>query len=352
MSEDSLNRAIALSRSGNKSEARELLKEILRVNPQNETAWLWFADTFADNRNRIAALEECLKFNPNCQTAQKGLEALKAEETELARATHLQKAEMQSGQIAQPNGPVSKPLSAQNLSQKPNAKQSAKINRRFIFLGGAFGIIFLFIICFFGAWIMQSQGMLSIPLVGIPTSLPIQTELKNTPTIILSSTPKNTATLRPTTTPLPTATPKPMLVFDSQPKTNPGYGIIKSSHNFLFPIITLLDVSIQESTRVSRGKVLATLFLEIINPSESLLAEYGSVDFFVIGSDGVIQNTVITGYNCELSYSVEVMNGGKLETCITFEVLKNGKFDFYYAPYGDNDYTDNRFLIKWEITIK
>ncbi|MDP3186482.1 MAG: hypothetical protein Q8M58_14575, partial [Anaerolineales bacterium] len=123
-----------------------------------------------------------------------------------ARATPLEKAEMQGGKIAQPYGPVSKPLSAQNLSQKPNTKQSSKNNRPFLFLGSAFGIIILFSICVFGAWLMHSQGMLSIPLAGIPTSLPIQTEFKNTPTIKLSSTPKNTATLRPTTTPLPTAT--------------------------------------------------------------------------------------------------------------------------------------------------
>lgn len=168
MADNNLNRAIALSRSGKKSEARELLTEILRVNPQNETAWLWFADTFIDNRNRIAALEECLKSNPNSQAAQKGLEALKAEEAKLTRATQQQTPEIHSGQIAQTKRPVSKPLSTQDLSHKPNTKQSAKNNRPFLFLCSTFGIIILFSICIFYAWILQKQGMFIIPEIKNP----------------------------------------------------------------------------------------------------------------------------------------------------------------------------------------
>ena len=80
MQDDNLERAIALSRSGKKLEAREILNTVLRANLQNETAWLWFADTFPDTKNRILVIEECLKHNPNCQIAKKWLVTFRAEE--------------------------------------------------------------------------------------------------------------------------------------------------------------------------------------------------------------------------------------------------------------------------------
>ena len=80
MSDENLDRAIGLSRSGKKMEAREILNTVLRANLQNETAWLWFADTFPDNQNRILVIEECLKHNPNCQVAHKWLVTFRAEE--------------------------------------------------------------------------------------------------------------------------------------------------------------------------------------------------------------------------------------------------------------------------------
>jgi len=129
MLDDNLERAIALSRSGKKAEAREILKAILRSNPQNETAWLWFADTFPDNHNRIAVLEECLKHNPDSQAAQKRLATFKSEEAKTSTTIQLQKSGAQTIQIAQPKQPINKPLPARNLSQKPNIKQSIKIKQ-------------------------------------------------------------------------------------------------------------------------------------------------------------------------------------------------------------------------------
>jgi tetratricopeptide (TPR) repeat protein len=80
MLEDDLNHAIALSKSGNKNEAREILKQIVQVDPKNNKAWMWLADTYPDNPNRIAVLEEFLRNNPDNQIAQGGLAALRTEE--------------------------------------------------------------------------------------------------------------------------------------------------------------------------------------------------------------------------------------------------------------------------------
>jgi hypothetical protein len=166
MPDNSLDRAIELSRNGKKADAREILKTILRSDPLNETAWLWFADTFPDNLNRVAVLEECLKNNPDSQTAKNYLTTFKSEEAKTATTIQPQKPGTRINQTARPQVPIRKPLPAQNPSQKPNIKQSGKSNRPFIILAGTFGIIILLSMCIFGLWILQRQGMFT----NIPTS--------------------------------------------------------------------------------------------------------------------------------------------------------------------------------------
>src|SRR5512136_3298460 len=77
MAADDLNRAMVFIRSGNKIEAREILKQIVQGDPQNETAWMWLADTYPDNPNRYVVLKECLKHNPNNLVVQKWFTTVK-----------------------------------------------------------------------------------------------------------------------------------------------------------------------------------------------------------------------------------------------------------------------------------
>jgi hypothetical protein len=89
MSEDDLNRAIALNKSGKKIEAREILKKIVQDDPKNDRAWMWLADTFPDNPNRIIVLEGWLKNNPDNQNAQKTLATLKAKEANKKKTSNV-----------------------------------------------------------------------------------------------------------------------------------------------------------------------------------------------------------------------------------------------------------------------
>jgi len=205
MPDNSLDRAIELSRNGKKADAREILKAILRSNPQNETAWLWFADTFPDTRNRIAVLEECLKHNPDSQTVPKWLATFKSEEAKTATTIQLQKFGTKTSQTAQPKQPIIKPLPARNPSQKPNTKQSGKSNSPFIFLVSAFGTIILLSMCIFCLWILQRQGILTIPAIEKPLSLSTTQAITLAPTFII--TPINTPTQTNTSTPTFTSTP-------------------------------------------------------------------------------------------------------------------------------------------------
>src|SRR5512137_1720839 len=74
---DELNHALALIKSGEKIKAREILEHIVQDDPQNETAWMWLADTYPDNPNRYVVLNECLKHNPNNLVVQNWLATVK-----------------------------------------------------------------------------------------------------------------------------------------------------------------------------------------------------------------------------------------------------------------------------------
>jgi hypothetical protein len=72
-----LSQAISLIRSGQKDQARSLLYDLLKADPHNEMAWLWLTETLVTDEQRIQALEQCLKSNPESQLARRGLERLR-----------------------------------------------------------------------------------------------------------------------------------------------------------------------------------------------------------------------------------------------------------------------------------
>ena len=78
MASDPVPQAATLIRAGQLAEARRILLLELKENPANESAWLWLVQTLPDDAKRIAALEQCLRFNPQSQKARNGLNLLRA----------------------------------------------------------------------------------------------------------------------------------------------------------------------------------------------------------------------------------------------------------------------------------
>jgi Tfp pilus assembly protein PilF len=62
-----LGMALDLYISGEKTGARELLEAITQADPQNELAWIWYANTFTTTQERISVLYKFLTFNPQNQ---------------------------------------------------------------------------------------------------------------------------------------------------------------------------------------------------------------------------------------------------------------------------------------------
>lgn len=72
---------ITAAKAGNKDEARRLLQQSIRLEPDNESGWLWLASVARDAQERVFCLNRILEINPNNETAQKALEGLQAAST-------------------------------------------------------------------------------------------------------------------------------------------------------------------------------------------------------------------------------------------------------------------------------
>lgn len=77
MSSKMLYEAIALVRAGNKDDARQIIFEILRVEPHNEMAWMWLAETLTSDRDRLHVLTASLKYNPESKIANTAVEKMR-----------------------------------------------------------------------------------------------------------------------------------------------------------------------------------------------------------------------------------------------------------------------------------
>lgn len=79
MTSERLKQAVALTRQGEKDEARVILAEMIQEDVHNEMAWLWYADTMPTVDAKAEALRECLYHNPSSENARRGLERLGAQ---------------------------------------------------------------------------------------------------------------------------------------------------------------------------------------------------------------------------------------------------------------------------------
>lgn len=78
MSADKLNSAIAAFQAGDKATAKTLFQEVISTDPNNDTAWYYFAALQDDPARRRAALQKVLEINPEHQRAREVLAAMDA----------------------------------------------------------------------------------------------------------------------------------------------------------------------------------------------------------------------------------------------------------------------------------
>ncbi len=71
-----LKKGIAAAQAKQNDQARALLQQAVRLDPTNETTWLWLSSVARDNQERIFCLRQLLNISPNNEMAIKGLRAL------------------------------------------------------------------------------------------------------------------------------------------------------------------------------------------------------------------------------------------------------------------------------------
>jgi hypothetical protein len=75
-----LQQGVAAARSGRATEARQLLQQVVRDDPDNETAWLWLSSLVATREQKRSCLVRVLRANPHNAYALAGLARLLAPE--------------------------------------------------------------------------------------------------------------------------------------------------------------------------------------------------------------------------------------------------------------------------------
>jgi len=82
-----LRYAIRLARAGNKRDAQHLLKAVLKKDPHDQTAWLWYIGTLATEDDQIEWLKQFLELYPNHRPAQLRLQSLQKLRQERGKIT-------------------------------------------------------------------------------------------------------------------------------------------------------------------------------------------------------------------------------------------------------------------------
>ena len=76
-----LNQAIQMIRQGRKTEAQQILQNVIKADPKNIQAWFWYVETCSTTDQRIQALEACLKVNPGNPQVTQALQQFRGMQT-------------------------------------------------------------------------------------------------------------------------------------------------------------------------------------------------------------------------------------------------------------------------------
>ncbi len=107
---DTLQKAMATIKAGNKTAGKQLLTDILKTDPDNEEAWLWMTKVVDSNSERIKCLQQALRINPNNETAQYVLASLQGQDNTSSTPLVKSNAPAPVKKISTQNQPARKPL--------------------------------------------------------------------------------------------------------------------------------------------------------------------------------------------------------------------------------------------------
>ena len=205
-----LSQGVAAAKAGKEDEARNLLSQVLDLDPDNERAWLWMSGV-VPHEEKIVCLQNVLEINPSNRLALLGLESL------------LKKSVPSEGEESSVGEPVP-PVAGLREGPEPSTSSAAEKGppRRGRGCAAQVGLAFLAVIAF------AVCGLAAVLGGMVLTAQPQQATPTTTVTVMPADTltPVPELTFPPTFTPTPTHTPVPTATLVVPDAYIPGFPII------------------------------------------------------------------------------------------------------------------------------
>jgi hypothetical protein len=226
MGEDKLSQAKDLLVQGKKGEARKVLLQIVRLNPDNETAWLYLSISTNLIDEKISSLKKVLEINPNNKQALSALEQLIAVSAIEIGDTLSEKHNYEPRIPSATSDAEFNQGGNVQTSERQMIRASARNKPMAVGLLGLGGVfIIIIVLLFFNALTGQTTNLVSLSFINTATHTPTNTSTyRSTPT--LTNTP--TLTLTPTQTHTPTPTPSPTKTYTPRPTATLETGTFKN----------------------------------------------------------------------------------------------------------------------------
>lgn len=169
MAENELKQAIDAIKAGDKKRGGEILAELIKVEPNNEVAWLWLATCYKKVENKRRCLEKALEINPANQNAQQALNRLSSQIDEPTVEDMVSKA---NPTLVKPQQQASSNVSI--YSGQSKKKQKTLSTRTILFSG--LGLLIFFVIVIVGVTLIKNMVLSSMSTTSTPISTPTLSE--------------------------------------------------------------------------------------------------------------------------------------------------------------------------------
>ncbi len=191
-----LKQGISSAKAGRAEEARDLLSQVLDLDPENEKAWLWMSSVVPDE-DKVMCLRNVLATNPSNELAQMGLESL------LERKKHgivREAPTLPIEPVEEESTPAKKPEPVSAVEEEVSGERRS--------CGAWLGLSILAVVAVLVCVVAAILGVMVLGAGQQRAEPPTPTAAPPTQTATLSPvpTPSVTSTPTPTRTPAPTST--------------------------------------------------------------------------------------------------------------------------------------------------
>lgn len=143
-----LQTAIQLVKEGNKIEGGRILAKLVKVEPNNEQAWLWLSACVVPIEQKQYCLKQALRINPNNEDAKKQLDRL------------------DEFQPVFNTPPASETPVRRETPKAKSVNEQKKNNNISKYLIGCLTILLISGVCLTGVWVLQRQGLFTFPTIS------------------------------------------------------------------------------------------------------------------------------------------------------------------------------------------